>query len=484
MARDGLPGALIREVPQAAFRDWKNSTDDAWFLIDSVDEAKLDGVSLEKCLQRLADAIEGANRRAHILLSGRYSDWEFRGDLQCFTTILPVPQNKPAPEPPSTDQLLKATLRRERQAKEREEILAPAVVVMASLDESRVRLFATAAGISGVDEFIRAIDAGNLWQFARRPLDLQWLVTYWKAKRHFGTLAEMLELSLRERLRESNPNYARKDSLQTDHSLAALERVGAALVFGMQDKILIPDSSLWLEGSSGLDLAVILPDWSSEDRQRLLTRAVFDPGTYGYVRPHNDNEGTVRSYLAARWLYRRKAFAPRRAIGDLLFSDIYGVPLVRPSLRQTAAWLSIWDTDVAREVVAREPALLMNYGDPGSLPLSVRESVLGSFVRQIVTHEVAAAGFEEDRLRRFSAPDLAPKIHALWSQYKNDVRVRVPLLKMIDSGALAECEDIAEEAVFAEFDDDRTIYLGGRALLAAASNERRQKYARPCGQND
>jgi hypothetical protein len=54
---------------------------------------------------------------------------------------------------------------------------------------------------------------------------------------------------------------------------------------------------------SDFDLAAILPDWSPEHHQRLLSRAVFDPATFGYVRLHNDNQGVVRSFLAARWLF-------------------------------------------------------------------------------------------------------------------------------------------------------------------------------------
>ncbi len=39
-----------------------------------------------------------------------------------------------------------------------------------------------------------------------------------------------------------------------------------------------------------------------------LTRPVFDPATFGRARLHNDNEGVVRGYLAARWFDRlRKA---------------------------------------------------------------------------------------------------------------------------------------------------------------------------------
>jgi hypothetical protein len=94
----------------------------------------------------------------------------------------------------------------------------------------------------------------------------------------------------------------------------------------------------------------------------------------GVARLHNDNEGAVRSYLAARWLKRlMETNCPKFVVQDLLFATTYGVPLVIPSMRQTAAWISLWAPEIAREVISRDPRLLMDTGDPASLPLSVRE---------------------------------------------------------------------------------------------------------------
>ena len=57
----------------------------------------------------------------------------------------------------------------------------------------------------------------------------------------------------------------------------------------------------------------MLPDWKPQDISLLLARPIFDPATFGRVRLHNDNEGIVRSYLAARWLKRlRDANLPKR----------------------------------------------------------------------------------------------------------------------------------------------------------------------------
>jgi hypothetical protein len=142
-------------------------------------------------------------------------------------------------------------------------------------------------------------------RFARRPLDLDWLVEFWQSNGRLGSLEEMLESSLTARVRETNLDRARGDGLDETRALQAIERIGAALVFGRKTTIAIPDSELVLSNEErSLDLAQVLPDWSPEDRARLLTRPVFDPATFGRVRLHNDNEGVVRGYLAAQWLNR------------------------------------------------------------------------------------------------------------------------------------------------------------------------------------
>jgi hypothetical protein len=71
VGRQGLDGAM-RIADRLRLTAWRESSDPAWFFIDSVDEAKLDGVRLERALRQIADGIHGAEGRAHLLLSGRF----------------------------------------------------------------------------------------------------------------------------------------------------------------------------------------------------------------------------------------------------------------------------------------------------------------------------------------------------------------------------------------------------------------------------
>jgi hypothetical protein len=77
---------------------------------------------------------------------------------------------------------------------------------------------------------------------------------------------------------------ARGDGLDEARALQAIDRIGAALVFGRKTTIAIPDSELVFSNEErSLDLAQVLPDWSPVDRARLLTRPVFDPATFGDI---------------------------------------------------------------------------------------------------------------------------------------------------------------------------------------------------------
>jgi hypothetical protein len=151
----------------------------------------------------------------------------------------------------------------------------PLVVAMLPLDKARVSTFAAGKGIrpSDLDEFISQIDVADLWHFARRPLDLDWIVQFWRTNRRLGSLHEMLEKGLAERLREPNPDRARHDSLDAERAFQGLERIGAALVLGRTRTIAIPGATLSLtDATAPLDLADVLSDWSAENRALLLTR--------------------------------------------------------------------------------------------------------------------------------------------------------------------------------------------------------------------
>ena len=287
---DGLERALSSSG-RASLTQWRGSAENAWFFIDSVDEAKSKGVRLERVARRLADGIQDAEQRAHVILSGRITDWEFRRDLQSLKDWLPVTVRASTGSEEELLQIVRQETRRDKEPLSPEQ---PFVARMAPLDRKRVRLFAEAKGAPNLERLLEHIEAANLWHFARRPLDLDWLVRFWQSQGRFGSLAEMVERSVSERLKETNTDRARADTLESARALQAVERIAATMVFGRRATIAIPDSEVAFSSDSPLDLADILPDWSADDRTLLLSRPIFDPATLGRARFHNDNEGVVR----------------------------------------------------------------------------------------------------------------------------------------------------------------------------------------------
>src|SRR6185312_5980180 len=143
-AVDGLAESLPN-AERERLSAWISSDRPAWFFIDSVDEAKLERIDLGRALRRVADGIGAGLRRAHIILSGRITDWEFRVDLAHFTHYLPVPPDPEKFEAPSPDVILGRALRGDYQRKgyqAAESAKPPLMVLMAPLDEPRVRTFA------------------------------------------------------------------------------------------------------------------------------------------------------------------------------------------------------------------------------------------------------------------------------------------------------------------------------------------------------
>jgi hypothetical protein len=477
VGRRGLSQSL-RPTDRIQLDEWRSSEKEGWFYIDSVDEAKQSGVRLQTALRALAEAISGAERRAHIIISGRYSDWQFRRDLANLKEELSIPADDTLPPPPSPDELVINAIHHNRPAPPPppEE---PSVVVMAGLDEERVRRFAAGKGVQSLDTFLAQLERAGLWQFARRPLDLDWLVQFWNSHKRLGSLAEMLEICIGERLHESNLDRARQDSLDVQRAYQAVERIGAAMIFARRDTIAVPDAEIDLRDSPSLiDIAEVLPDWSPQDRERLLTRAAFDPATLGRVRIHNDNQGVVRSFLTARWLLRlRGSNLSQQGLFDLLFGDEYGVPVIKPSMQMVAAWLSLGDEAVAREVARREPFLLLDTGDPGSLSLVTRERALRQ-VAKLIAEGDHIPSFDGDNLKRFARADLGRVVRVLWDKHTNNRDIRRLLLRVIWLGEIVQCSDIAAKVALDASADRSEALFAGSALVATADSATKDQYAR------
>ncbi|MES2260653.1 MAG: hypothetical protein V4724_19205 [Pseudomonadota bacterium] len=447
---------------KARLKKWIDSNEPAWFFVDSIDEAKLESIPFRDALNHLADAISGAEDRAHIIISGRHTDWEAIRDHDDLERLLPA-HSQATPSENRPNALLLQALKLEPDNAPK--IERPLVVVMAPLDVDQIRIFVVQSGVADVDSFVASVESARLWPFASRPVDLDWLVGYWKKNGRFGALAGMLQLNLSDRLREQDPKRERR-ALLSDHGvMQALERTGAALVLGKKDTIsLVGKGRKPGDKGNGISLADLLSDHPPSERIDLINRAVFVPAKAGSTRLHNDNTGTVRAFLCAKWIVRlRDNNLPINDLLRLLFATTYDVDVVRPAMRETAAWLAIDNSAVAREILKRDPLLLMQAGDPSSLPRDVREQAL-ALALQALADQPHNGASNRDALRRFVGDDMDDAIRKHWQSSHRAPGVARILLELIEAGELVGCVSIALDAAQDMSVDSQSRILAIKAL--------------------
>jgi hypothetical protein len=463
----------------SSFKSWLGSGRPGWFFLDSIDEAKLHRVALARAMENFASEIGEAGARAHIVFAGRYTDWEAYRDAQLLETHLAVPVERPKGSPTSQDQSLEDVLRGSADAEEASTRELPLIVLMLGLDPDRIGLLAISLGIADTRGFLAELELHNLWHFARRPLDLRRLIDYWLQEGHLASLTDMIATSISQRSTENDPQRARQTRLSKVRIETAAERLGAALTFSRTGELKVPDEhASYRTGATLLDLEMVLCDLTGEEQSEFINTALFDAASFGRLRFHNDNVGTIRSYLTARWLYRLSGVnLPTQRLRAFLFAETYGVKVVKPSMREVSAWLSIRSREVALEVVHREPSILINYGDPRSLPPAIKIAAMKRVATLLKEDREAQPLLDSDALRRFATPDLGAAIRELWLQQGDEPEVRELLLRIIWLGPIPACVDLAATVAFTRASLTRDVELAGRALIAAGTVIDQRRYA-------
>jgi hypothetical protein len=166
-----------------------------------------------------------------------------------------------------------------------------------------------------------------------------------------------------------------------------------------------------------------------------------------------------------------------RANTRITSSNSYGLEVIRPSLNETVAWLSLWDKDVANEVVRLGPGLLLGFGDPASLSTTLRSAALTALLRELTAHEQEWPWWDNDKIRRFAYPELGPVVLSLWPQYRSHQEASQLLMRVIWLGELTECGHLARDVAFDNAADPTLRVFAGKALLAMPDGSTRRDYS-------
>lgn len=471
----GKTRGLLTPGEEVRFDSWmKEPEEAAWFFLDSVDELKLRQGTLERALRNLSRDIRDCLHRSRFVVSSRWSDWRQALDGPMVLKWLPVPEKKTTVvRDRSSDDVFLAPFKDRRPASADEEGPDSAngeslqIFYMLPLSDKRIKRFAERRGVDDVSTFLAEVERRNAWSFARRPLDLGWLVDSWRDSRRLGPWKRLHDLDVTAKL--ADPDRPDHGVLADECAVRGAERLALALALMRTGVIRSPDGTLDVRRDDrALDPARILNDWTSEKRSALLRRALFDPATYGRVRFHHR---TIREYLAARQLkHLRDNGMTTCALFRLLFASRHGFDVVLPSMRETTAWLALWNDAVRKELIMREPETLLSHGDPESLDVDARRRLLRAFATRYGEGGHRGLGIPIESVRRIADPDLAPTIRECWSLGRSNDEVRTLLIEMIWQGRIEQCADLVRTVAMDETEREFHRVIAIQALAACRND--------------
>ena len=422
---DSIETSLAKE----SFKAWHRGADTGYLFLDSVDESRLRGLSFRRLLYSVAEAIRGASDRVRIVISCRVSDWQSSSDRDLVGEILAVssPERGAAPGETQAEEQKKSDPR-------------PSVYILSPLDEHQVKALAgECCGVEDPEKLWQSIKDAQLEAFAARPRDVAWLAQYWRDRGCFGSLSEMVEENISKRLLEANYTHVRRRDITPSRARDGAVSLAGATALCRELAIFAPDRDALAPHPSGaLDPDDLLPDWHADERNALLSRAIFNPATYGRIRFHHR---TVAEYLGAKWLNRMLEDVPPSEVERLIVVHSCGYSFIDDALAPAAAWLAQWRTDIRRTIRAIQPEVLIQYGDPGSLPDDERLEILRDFLNILAAGEPSRESITFEALDRFTTRGFGNAIATLIQDYREQPDALVLLMRVCQHSNLEACTD-------------------------------------------
>jgi len=426
----------------ATFEKWRMSSGEAWFFLDSVDEARLSNPrAFEKALRAFAAKISDASDRAHICISSRPYAWQPRTDFALVDRLFPSLALKQEPTGQDVDTEEEAT-----------QDTGMRVFQLKPLDVDEIRLFAAHRSTSRIEEFITDIERADVMDQAGRPFDLEGLIAKWNSDGALGGKLALLQNNIEVRLREIRPTREVQQPLDLERAREGARLLAATVLLTGEPGINVPDES---QEKPGIDAAELLAGWGDQkDIRALLERPLFNDVLYGMVRfRHRD----VRELLAAEWFDSLLKKGHRRAVEALIFREQYGEQIITPRLRPTLPWLILADEEIRSKALALEPEIAMEGGDIAGLPIDERRKLLRDVMERLVSGEGSRSVSDNSAIARIAQEDLADDTLELITKYADHDDAIFFLGRLVWQGNMKSCVP---------------------ALLRIAADSERGKYAR------
>jgi hypothetical protein len=132
-------------------------------------------------------------------------------------------------------------------------------------------------------------------------------------------------------------------------------------------------------------------------------------------------------------------------------------------MRPVAAWLALTCDSVFDHIVALDPAVVLEHGDPRSLSPPQRIKALEAYVDRYGAGGWRGLSTPQIQVHRFASPELADTINHLFSSDIENPEVRELLLRIIGAGKITACADIAYGIAT---DRERTLHERSLAIEA------------------
>ncbi len=454
------------------FTAWLSSNKEGWFFLDSVDEARLKGVyQFEHAIRMFAYKLGDNIERAHIFVTSRVSEWRQKTDLALIMDKLPFKkidlpeQDKTAPQNQPKQLRNNALIKSESN-------LEPSIFLLCPLNDDQILIYARCLGVSDANKFLVEIQKKEAASYAGRPLDLSELIDFWKKHGNIGNHYVMLQESISHRLKEWKPDHDVVFPLTDDEARGGAEMLAATVTLRKKNRISVIDGNT-VSNEEVIDPREVLSSWGNNKITALLQRPIFDGAIYGTVRFHHRS---AREYLTAQWLLRLlQEGKSRRAVEALIFAERYGEQVILPSMRPIVAWLLLWDDQIREKAIEISPEVLIQGGDPSSLPTAVRKNALENYCKRYAYHKNGRFSFDLTALRRFAHQDMASTIKQLLIDYRENKELCCLLFQMIWQGDIAECSDEALATVLDNSRDYYTRIYCIRIISAVGSTEQKEK---------
>ncbi len=450
------------EVGDASeFEQWLEGPEEAWFFLDSVDEARLDNPkAFEKAIRRFAKRIKRAYHRAHVYITSRPYAWRFKTDRYLVEQLLPFAPIQ------SESRISEERSDFSEADKPSESVLQLYVLRPLTLDD--IRLFAEHRLASDIDKLIADIQRANLIEVAARPFDLESLLSKWKVDGTLGCRLESLQHNIETRLTEIDLDRNIRQPLNRQRAREGAQLLAAAVTLTGEAGIIVPDST---HERRGIEAEQVLALWEPNEVRILLERGIFNDIIYGAVRfRHRD----IRELLTAEWLYAMlQKGNSRRQIESLIFREQYGEHVISPRMRPILPWLILFDEPIRRRALALHPEIAVEGGDVAQLPLSERRVILNNIVRRIVAGVDDGSASDNSAIVRIAQPDLSGDVQCLVEEHSDSDEAIFFLGRLIWQGNMTTCLD---PLVSIAVDVKRNIYArtaSARAISTTGTYEQK-----------